>query len=282
MKDVILKQIGFLSGESFAGATPVFVSSHKCGSTMLVRLAADLFKVSNRKFINIPGILFNAGRVGIDNWVSEVIAANSGVAYIGFRNIGPIYDALHNDSIGQFRVFALIRHPLDALVSNYYPLKKSHPIPEQGPARELILGQRTDLDEVSLDSYLDNEFALYEQGENSFLSRYQETFARLGTIKSEVRMYKYESTVFYKYSLLRDLATHLDIKIDDTVLVDVARRHDVFHQEDSSNHIRQVNPGDFYRKVDPSKIRGYENSCASVLHAFGYDITSDHLTAWVR
>jgi hypothetical protein len=85
------------------------------------------------------------------------------------------------------------------------------------------------------------------------------------------RIFRYEDVIFDKPSWALDIASHFGWDISGTTCREIALRHDVrVTQEDPSNHIRNVRPGDHKDKLSPTTILELNRRLRPFLEAFRY------------
>jgi len=235
---------------------------HKSGSVLLRNILSDLCTKAGISFVNLPGLCFQKG--------VEVSKLPSDTAKI-FRPRGYLYGIFRswpeNFSIPILptsRPILLVRDPRDRLVSYYYSMLKSHPLPKVQHLSQyrITLEDRPIAQNSSVD-----EFAIICS--QKFLEQMRALRMELCE-KVGAHVYKYEDVVYDKDSWVKSIVRHYRWEVSDIECGHIAARHDQFPAEDSENHIRQVHPGDFQRKLKKETITYLSSAFAEEMEFFGY------------
>jgi hypothetical protein len=237
---------------------------HKCGSSMLTKLAIQLASAGGRPVLNIPGILFGQG-IPRMRWEKDPALASlirPGIIYTGFRGVPSFLSPLPTYETAPKLI--LVRDPRDALVSFYFSVAYSHTIPRQGEARQLITENRR----VALQADI-NEWCI-ERARNDHVSTWDSTIDALSTDK-EVRFLRYEDVIFDKARLVDALCEVMSCDVDAETRAKIARENDVRPRtEDPTKHVRRVTPGDHEEKLLPGTIEVLNELYGHHLERFGY------------
>jgi hypothetical protein len=166
-------------------------------------------------------------------------------------------------SLAAARVIAHVRDPRDCLVSNHYSLAFSHPLPtEAGPIRDKLLADRNIYSSRTVD-----ESVLADC--ESFSRVFEELNGLNGRIPA-LYLSKYEDMVadfdgwldrlcnFTRCGHLTDIKSQIRAGANFNV------------EENKFNHMRQVSPGDFRRKLSPETQHILTERLAPVLQSLGY------------
>lgn len=113
---------------------------HKCASTWLTSIVADICRENNLKYIAIPW-----GRQCSESGYTMEMALNSGNDVIVVLNAD--YFSIKNHISADMQCMHVIRNPLSVVVSAYYSHLRTHPI----DGWDLLIGQRSVLSEVDQD-----------------------------------------------------------------------------------------------------------------------------------
>ena len=247
-------------GKNKLSSSVVLLSLHKSGSTLLTKLLKDWSTEFSYSFCDIPGFVFGqGGQWPNGNKLKQLYSENEGTVWGGYRHIPNWLEELLGDSSHPFKVISLTRNPLDCLTSMYYSHKKSHIVPKRdGPSKEGLLKERERLQELTLQEYIESVVEDDIRGENTLLKRYRHHFSIINNLPEERLMaFDYDSFVYRKYECLSQVSSFIsDIKLDSNAsqktIFDIVSRHDIFPTtEKDSQHVRNVMPGDFFRKVEP-------------------------------
>lgn len=247
------------------GATQFVFSLHKSGSVLLNKMVKELAAEAGRCFVDIPGSLFSQGipireaklRPG------ESLSDFKGICFGGFREWPRQLElGLGNgtDSI------LLVRDPRDILVSMYFSIVKSHPLPIYGDVRESLLDQRRSAGETSIDDWVRRESGYLEDQ----ISTYGEVLARLA---GSMKVFRYEQVIFAKERWLEEIVGWFGWKVAGRALERIARENDLVpSSEDPGSHVRKVFPGDHRLKLNPITVDWLGERFRPLMRTFGYDI----------
>lgn len=233
----------------------------KAGSTLLHNVMREACHAAQIPIISIAGDAFNAGipfaKIGED---VEKVLYEKGYAYLDFRaffRFDPQFD------FSRFRKVLLIRDPRDMLVSLYFSLKKSHRIPKQGTLASQMKKTREKLENMDINTFV--------------LHRVPVVIRQFGRYRplmdQNMKLYRYEDIIFDKRSWLRDMLEFLDIPLQAEKVNEIADRHDIRpDRENVGKHVRQVNPGNFRKRLSPDCIERLNELLSEILHEHGYPL----------
>jgi len=118
----------------------VLFTHHKCASTWLTSIVADICRENNLKYIAIPW-----GRQCPESGYTMEMALNSGNDVIVALNAD--YSGINNHISANMQCMHVIRNPMSVVVSAYYSHLRTHPI----DGWDLLARQRNVLSEVDKD-----------------------------------------------------------------------------------------------------------------------------------
>lgn len=232
----------------------------KGGSTLLFSMIREALRSAAVPAVSPVEAAWGAGLPpnGITN-PEEFIFPN-GYCYLGFRELPPW---LLKIDLDKKKKILLVRDPRDVMVSEYYSMKHSHPLPDQGVLRDQYVQMRAEAHALDIDEYclahLDvnlSEFSSYEP----ILT------------KDDLRVYRYEDVVFEKLRWLTEMLEYLNIKIPPESVASIVRANDVFPEaENPTQHIRQVVPGNFRKHLRADTIRALNARFYDVMNRHGYE-----------
>lgn len=233
----------------------------KSGSVMLNALVTDLCRKSGRYApVDIPSWLFSRGipadDVAIDG-LSDLFHAG-GHAFVGYRSTPSWLPA---NLMQRSRRILLIRDPRDMLVSLFFSLSQSHPIPDEGTLSQRLERQRRETLEMGIERYVIGPASDWLLGAlRSFADRVQGDGCLL---------IRYEDAIFSKRAMAWSISEHLSLGLDPEATDAAADRQDVFpSKEDPSQHVRRVTPGDHREKLSPAAIAQLDDKFAGVMELF--------------
>jgi hypothetical protein len=227
----------------------VFVfASAKAGSTMINAITHDLCGGSIAYTpVDIPSWLFQRGieyqSVTVDG--IESVLKSPGYCFTGFRSYPKFMAGF---PIENMKRVLMVRDPRDIMVSLYYSVRNSHPLPGEGDLRDQIERTRKAAKSMTIDDYVTGDAG-------DWMAANIENLANK-VIGDGCLCLRYEDMVYRK----RDLADHINSHFTMSVFVPdadaAADRQDVFPaRERVAQHIRQVKPGNFRKKLKPATIK---------------------------
>lgn len=234
-------------------------SMFKAGSVLQDKVIEDICAELDIPTVSIPKAAFGQGIN--DNLISEKSAEDifgkPGYCFYGFRYL-PHY--LNGIKLETYKKLFLIRDPRDMLVSHYFSMKKSHPIPA-GNVGEKLKQQRQQLESLDIDSYVLEKSSQFL----GIFNRYQKID------DGNLAMFRYEDIVFEKKRWITEILDFLEISLAEDVIEKIAANHDIFPQkEDTSSHIRKVSPGDHKEKLKAETIEKLNDKFQFILKKYKY------------
>ncbi len=234
----------------------------KSGSVLLDRMLREVCAELKLSYVSIMEEFF---RLGIPDNLFPADTANifvgQGYCYGGFRYLPKSFEI---PIIGEAKKILLVRDPRDMLVSHYFSMLKSHP--ERGKAlqsSEQKMKSRELAQELAIDDYalrMAKRFLI-------FLQHYQHLCET-----EQVKVYRYEDVIYRKADWLSDICAFFDWPVAASACATIAARHDVIPSaEDEANHIRQVHPGNYKKKLQPATIEQLDAEFAATMQFFGYE-----------
>jgi len=165
-----------------------FMSVHKSGSTLLNNMIRTCCERLNLDFVDIQSTFFNSGVPDGDiPGETSKIFKQKGYIYSGFRYFPHQYEI---PCLKDCKVVLLIRDPRDAVVSQYFSLSKSHPLPGNDVGDEMrdqMIEARNKV--LGMDI---NEFTIKEVG--GFVNKL-EAYSKLMSEHENIRLFQYEEII---------------------------------------------------------------------------------------
>lgn len=239
------------------------ISIRKSGSTMLTHLSEMIANETGFGFFNVGDWLFTNN---VKPWIlQEEDSANpiiqNGIFFSGFRDYPAMFEKsdLYRNSPKVF----LIRDPRDALVSEYFSMRKTHSVPESGGGNTdmmLSLRQRATVGDIN---------DLIRLRARSFANTAAQFFPTIQAGKSVVL--KYEDIIFDKVSFVNQVCAALQVQVSAQKVAEFAKIIDQRPaQENPDNFVRKVTPGDYKEKLRPDTIANLNATLKQALEVFGY------------
>jgi hypothetical protein len=241
-----------------------FFSVHKSGSTLMNNLIKFICDIVDYEFVDIQSFYFNEGVP--DSSIpesTENIFKEKGYVYSGFRYLPHQYKI---PCLNECPVVILIRDPRDAVVSQYFSLSKSHPLPGVGidpSLREQMLKKREEVLATDID-----EFCLRNIG--TFVDKIN-AYKDLIASHPRVKLFQYEEIIYMKKKWIINILHFLDWKLKPGQPLKLANHFNIVPAtEQESKHIRQVHPQNYLKKLKPETIRAINNKYRETLIRFNY------------
>lgn len=227
----------------------------KSGSTLMEKLVSDYCDAIGAPYFSLYDQAFAQG-ITTPNIRSDALQcfAEDGIIFSGFRHY-PSFDL----PISGANVILLVRDPRDMMVSLYFSILKSHVIPA---GNERLRREREQLVGFSID-----EFVLKRA--RGYLLAYRRYMDKLSEARK--RVFRYEDVIYNKDEWLAEIVDFAGLPHKPKEIKRISARHDVVPaREDASNHIRQVHPGNFRKKLRRDTIEQLNVVLSEFLDDFGY------------
>ncbi|WP_376096981.1 hypothetical protein ACE7GA_05870 [Roseomonas sp. CCTCC AB2023176] len=235
----------------------------KSGSSIMNAMVTSLARMNDVHYVDVAGRLFEKG-VGVGTWQKDPGLGDlirGGNVYGGFRN-APLGIKDHPVARAS-RSVLLVRDPRDALVSEYFSNAYSHSIPPEGEARDQMLQQRADALRASIAEYVLRMAPNFRNTLREYIPFLQHP---------HLRLYQYERAILDKRWFLRDLCDHYGWSVSDTQLGHILGWADVMPEEENpTQFVRKVRPGDHLDKLDPATIARLNEILGDGLRLLRYD-----------
>ena len=227
----------------------------KSGSTLLDNLISVYCQQVNVPTFSLFNQAFGQGIVTANIGVEALRCFQpQGYLYTGFRH----YPNFELD-ICKNKAIWLVRDPRDMAVSMYYSITKSHLIPKglDGMQKTREEAEQTSIDDFvrkSIISYI-RQFLVYQQKLQG----------------KKVKVYRYEDIIYHKREWFMDVLDTLEIEIRPELVDAVVRRFDIIpDSEQSDQHVRQVHPGNFRKKLSSETIEIISSKASQFLKHYNY------------
>ncbi len=223
----------------------------KSGSTLLDQMLQQVCEVRGLTVYNPSAELFRGGMLDDAAAVDEqMLYAPTGYCFGVFRAFPPFIQPAR---LAGRKTIMLVRDPRDMLTSFYYSMAISHVLPGEGELRERFMEQRVRVRGMTVDEFVTKGVPSIEGTLDALV---------VGLRRSVVRLYRYEDVIFRKWEWLSDISDFLGLGVSQDALAVIAARHDVRPEQDRPDeHVRQVRPGDYRRKLKSETVE-YLDACA--------------------
>lgn len=242
------------------------LSVRKCGSSLFNNICRALAQHSQCNFMDVGDQFFRANvpEVSYLNDPALLALLHPRNGYGGFRNFPKVLmqSPLFLDS----PKLIMIRDPRDALVSEYFSIAYSHPVPA------------SDTGHSEVADYLEKDRArALEMGLENFVVRraaaMTRTMLNYAPVAKDIHttILKYEDYIFDKRSLISVIAQKFSWRADELVTTQILSWADVRPQEEQPTaFIRKVTPGDHREKLNPQAISQITETLRPAMELFNY------------
>jgi len=228
----------------------------KSGSTLLDNMVSTYCQLLDIPSFSLFNAAFDQG-ITTDDVTEDAKAyiEQEGIIYTGFRH----FPAFNLDLSGANTIL-LTRDPRDMLVSKYYSILKSHVIPKGNDRMHENKKQAASLD---INDYVLKSACVY----NGTFQRY-----KLMLANSDLTIFRYEDVIFAKEKWLNEVVVKLGLEVAPQIITSVAKQFDVIpERENEDEHIRQVYPGNYLKKLTPDAIAKLNDQLSDFLSFFNYE-----------
>lgn len=238
----------------------------RSGSSLFTNLVKALSEANQRNFIEASRFFDNDIRAA--DWQSDPALhelVHPGNVYGGFRDMPlALFD---NELLRTGRRLLLVRDPRDTLVSLYFSMAYSHPLPDgkrsAGGAGQSIANRRARARRTSIDDFVLTAAAPLRHT----LIEYSRLMEIPGTV-----VFRYEEVIFDKRAWLTAIARAFDWTATDQVVEDIVGWADVrpTGTEDPTAFVRHITPGDHLDKLKPATIVEIDRILQPAFEVYGY------------
>lgn len=229
----------------------------KSGSTLLNDL---LFTYCPQMGVPVVSIFDQAFSQGLTTAEvraeSSKVFNSSGFIFSGFRHF-PNFDL----DVADNKCILLVRDPRDMAVSMYYSVTKSHVIPE---GNDSLRRNREEALQKAIDEFVLDKIQSYVGQFRTYKEKLQ---------GKQVKVYRYEDVIYDKVTWLGDVLDYLEIDKSSALLKNVVKQFDVIPDtENESQHVRQVHPGNYKKKLSEPAIEKLTEKARDFLNHYNYSI----------
>lgn len=236
-----------------------FVTAYKAASSYVGVIIARLMAGRGIENMDLADAAFFAGLPEAEYCIQgQYLLETPGLYFGPFRDsyIGRM------PALAKTNIVAHLRDPRDCLVSNYYSLAFSHILPGEGTVRDEFIAQREHTARMSVDEYVLEDV-------KTFLPIFVELLKIIKTMPN-VYISRYEEMVGDFEPWLNKLADYLECGDLVEIKSKILNGANFQVAEDQFKHKRQVQPGDYKRKLAPDVQQELTRQLESVLAPLGY------------
>jgi hypothetical protein len=175
------------------------------------------------------------------------------------------------DNLEDYRIILMVRDPRDILVSGFYSMAYSHPLPgENSGKREGFLAKRKKALEIGIDAYVLQEAPRLQAN----LLRYYE---KLLLPFPQTHLLRYEDMIsdFPSFLDMLTAASGCTLTAADRDILIAKHRAEQPITEDIKKHTRKGVSGDYREKLKPETIADLHRILHAVAGYFGYHTNPD-------
>jgi hypothetical protein len=260
------RRVSFDVDQSATGPAYFVLGIRKCGSTMF-NIMCHMLADRTRHHSVLTGSIFFHSNVRDKVWSHDPAICDMlhpGNLYCGFR-LMPTAFASHPVYVDGRKIL-LVRDPRDALVSEYFSLAYSHPVPARTATDSEVTVMLERGRQVALNTPIDEWAKKNSQRMRDAFLGYTDVLRSTGML-----LVKYEDYIFRKRELIAITAQHFGWEVTPQQVAEIMVRVDQWPAtEDPSAFVRQVTPGDHRKKLSAKTISELNETLKPAMDVFGY------------
>ncbi len=235
----------------------ILFTIQKCASTLVTKILKELSTSKGMVHIDFDSYYTTVSPKKYELFNDETFQKNAlkpkGYYYGAWRH----YRTVPN--IENYRVLLILRDPRDVLTSMYFSNAYSH-----SPVSKKLVEKRTSVREMDIEEFVLQKAPLIKD-------RYADYIQHLLN-KPSVLFLRYEDMVGDFPTWINELAAHtyMDEK-EDIIQHFIESLSFKVEKEDKHSHIRNIQPGDYLRKLSKSTIEELNAIFGTILTDLGYE-----------
>ncbi len=241
-------------------------TAHKSASTFLVKLLSIISShTPGLTHINIEGYsLLSADPHKFKTHADFVETKKDDIFFPFGYAYGPLRNFVPVQNIRNYRICLVLRDPRDVLVSYYYSMAYSHPLPFNPLRRNQFVRRRKELQSTSI-----NEFA---RQQTPWIRERYERYIKELVIKYNVQPLLYEHMWNNFPDWLNQFCRQVSIPYTEKLLEQIQKKcfRNKTGKETVSRHKRRGTPEDYKNKLDSATIAFLNEELGDLLHKLGY------------
>ena len=191
-----------------------------------------------------------------------MLMERKGFLYHGFRSFWALLPYVRG--FKESKKLLLVRDPRDICVSYYFSMAKSHTVPDGGGARDRVLAQRAEANQLDVNKYIN-------AGRCDFILNNMRAYKRMTELYDNCHVFRYEDVIFKKRKWIDDIVKLCGLELPTAKIHEIADRHDIRPSEERPNqHVRQVTPGNYKQHLTEETQNFIERRYKPVFEHFGY------------
>jgi hypothetical protein len=234
---------------------------------MTTGIASRLARIRGLKFVALEAELHLNGERAVPQ-ESQSLFLPGGYCYGALTHYPLDFDI---PIMAQCRSTLIVRDPRDVLVSLYYSMKYSHPLPGETSSRNLR-NRFSEGRQFAHDTGIDRYVQVAMPQVRARLASYVRVL-NLPTMK----WFRYEDVIYRKREWVEEMCDHFLWNIKPSQRNAIADAYDVFpSEEEQDKHIRQVHPGNYKSQLQEATIRSIEAHFGDEMKVLGYEPYEGH------
>ena len=169
-------------------------------------------------------------------------------------------------NLEKYKIVLSTRDPRDILVSSYYSVAYSHPVPRtSGRKQDTFVSKRSVARESTIDDYVlsecDKVYDIFSRYKELLLDKYENVF-----------MTTYEQMVSDFESWLTNLVAYCELELSQEFTQSLLKENEANKpkEEDATQHNRKGQPGDYQEKLQPETIETLNETFKPILERYRY------------
>ena len=239
----------------------IFFTTHKCASTFVSgRPFRAIFSGSQYKLIDYANAIWTSGkRLDLQGRHEEFLSN----AYSELYSMhGAIYapQRRHLDFPGRelFRHIFFLRDPRDILISSYYSVAFTHPVPYRSESRKRMAQSRATAREQEIDDYVMGQA-------ETWLKPLFEQYILLRESAEDSLYLKYDFFVENTAEFVRELCNFLHLNPDSKAVKLLIDQATPVQKTEVMRHKRSGRSGQYIEKLRPDTVNALNDMLANVL-----------------
>lgn len=170
--------------------------------------------------------------------------------------------------LDRYKIILVARDPRDILVSSYYSIAYSHPVPKRtGNKYKDFMSKRINARNSDI-----NEYAISQC--NRILGAFMKYQSLLLDKYENVYLTTYEKMTCDFQEWLNDLTRYCELNMSQNLMRSLLNENEWMKpkEENIYEHVRKARPGDYKEKLDPNTIDYLNVKFASILNRYHYKI----------
>lgn len=169
------------------------------------------------------------------------------------------------DNLEEYKILLMIRDPRDVLVSSFYSIANSHPLPGDSFKEKKFMEERIFANNVGINKYV---LSKCEK-----VKKYYERYINLLLVNCpSSKVLKYEEMIGDFQTWLEEILGYCELTISNQLknnLLEEAHKSKSI-EENQNSHKRQLFPGDYSRKLEADTIDYLNTNLSDILIHFNY------------